>query len=111
MKEFAIGIDFGTTKTLVSWFNEETGRPETIRLGRGTDSLPTSIYIPESGEMVFGADADDMVEWGIERYSRRFKMKLGLSQPVLVFKNGNGWTKYTAQELTSFFLKYVRQTG
>ena len=36
-------------------------------------------------------------------------MKLGLSQPVLVFKNGNGWTKYTAQELTSFFLEYVRK--
>ncbi len=109
MKEFAIGIDFGTTKTLVSWFNEETGRPETIRLGRGTDSLPTSIYISENGEMFFGADADDMIEWGIERYSRGLKMKLGVSQPVLVFKNGNGWTKYTALELTSFFLEYVRK--
>ena len=38
-----IGIDFGTSKTLVSRIDAETGKPVTIRLGQGTDYLPTSV--------------------------------------------------------------------
>lgn len=49
MSELSIGIDFGTTKTLVSFYNETTGKPETIRLGRGRDYMPTSVYASEEG--------------------------------------------------------------
>ena len=107
MKEFAIGIDFGTTKTLVSRFNEETGRPQTIKLGKGKDSIPTAVYVAENGEMLFGEEADDNIEFGPERYCRGFKMKLGRSQPVLVFRKGDRSVKYTAKDLTRVFLGYV----
>ena len=60
MKEFAIGIDSGTTKTLVSYFNEETGKPKTVRLERETDSLPTPVYISKDKHQFFGED--DMPE-------------------------------------------------
>ena len=109
MKEFAIGIDFGTTKTLVSYFNEETGKPETVRLGRGTDSLPTSIYISKDDHQFFGEDADDMIEEDILHYCRGFKMKLGSSQAALVVSNGNKRVKYTARDLTRLFLKHVKE--
>ncbi len=72
-----LGIDFGTTKTLVSWLNPQTGKPELIRLGRGSDYLPTSVFVEEDGSMVFGNDADDELARDAIRYSRGFKMKLG----------------------------------
>lgn len=45
MKTYTIGIDFGTTKTLVAWSNPNTGRPECLRLGRERDYMPTTIAI------------------------------------------------------------------
>ena len=62
MKKFAIGIDFGTTKTLVSYFNEETGKPGTVLLERETDSLPTSIDISKDKHQFFGKNADEVPE-------------------------------------------------
>ncbi len=107
MKKFTLGIDFGTTKTLVSWFNEETGRPQTVHLGDGKDSVPTAVYVDENGDMLFGEEADDNIEFGPERYRRGFKMKLGRSQPVLSVRQGDRYVKYTAKDLTRAFLEYV----
>lgn len=106
MNELSIGIDFGTTKTLVSFYNETSGKPELIRLGRGRDYIPTSVYIPEEGGFLFGEDADDEMKSGAYRHCRAFKMKLGSSVPVLAFLNGD---YYSAKELTRHFLQHIRQ--
>ncbi len=38
-----IGIDFGTTKTLVTRIYSQYGLPVPIRLGMGTDYIPTTV--------------------------------------------------------------------
>ena len=54
-----IGIDFGTTKTLVCRWDSRGQRPVPIRLGRSKDLIPTSIHIDKNGSFLFGDDADD----------------------------------------------------
>ena len=107
MKTYAIGIDFGTTKTLVSYYDDKSGRTELVRLGRGHDDMPTTVYVSPNGDMQFGEDADDMSEINPEGYCRGFKMKLGRSVPVLVC--GQSRKKYTAYDLTRYFLEYIRK--
>lgn len=82
-----IGIDFGTTKTLVSRIVAETGRPETVRLGQGKDHITTSVFIMDTGEMVFGDEADDRMADPDGVYLRGFKMSLGSNTPLHVQMN------------------------
>ncbi len=105
-----LGIDFGTTKTLVSYCDPATGRPRPILLGRGAYYLPTTVYAAEGGEFLFGDAADDEMELDASRYCRGFKMELGSDFPVLGFDEGNEFREFTARELTCKFLRYVRQT-
>ncbi|WP_455564398.1 Hsp70 family protein [Akkermansia massiliensis] len=109
MNELSIGIDFGTTKTLVSFYNETSGKPELIRLGRGRDYLPTSVYVPEEGGFLFGEDADDQIEFGVDRYCRAFKMKLGSNVPALAFLDGDRFIQHSAKELTRRFLQHIKE--
>ncbi len=99
----SIGIDFGTTKTMVSYFNPATERVELIRLGRDRDSIPTTVHADESGEYLFGEDADDMIKTDPEGYCRAFKLHLGEAEPVLP-RSGE-----TAENLTARFLRHVKE--
>lgn len=98
-----IGIDFGTTKTMVSFFNPATGRAELVRLGRDRDSIPTTIHQDESGEIVFGEDADDQMVEDPEGYCRAFKLHLGENDPVLPRMGA------TAEALTKGFLLHIKE--
>ncbi len=97
-----IGIDFGTTKTMVSYFNPATGRAELVRLGRDRDSIPTTVHEDESGAILFGEDADDQIETDPEGYCRAFKLHLGEKEPVL------SRSDETAESLTARFLRHVK---
>ena len=104
-----IGIDFGTTKTLVSRIVEETSRPETVRLGQGTDHIPTSVFIKDNGDMLFGDEADDRLQESDGVYLRGFKMSLGNSTPVYAQMNEEGeLIQYMAAELVTRYLAYIR---
>ena len=105
-----IGIDFGTSKTLVSHINPQTGHPETIRLGRGGDLIPTTIFIDSAGRFSFGDDADDMIEDISGTYLRGFKMQLGSDTPVHMYLARNGdFRQLTAKDLVREYLLYIRQ--
>lgn len=99
----AIGIDFGTTKTMVSYFNPATGRVELVRLGRDRDSMPTTVHVDEAGAWTFGEDADDQIELDLEGYCRAFKLHLGERDPILP-RAGE-----TAEALAARFLRHIRE--
>ena len=110
MNTHSIGIDFGTSKTLVSHINPQTGHPETIRLGRGGDLIPTTIFIDSAGRFSFGDDADDMIEDISGTYLRGFKMQLGSDTPVHMYLAPNGdFRQLTAKDLVREYLLYIRQ--
>lgn len=105
-----IGIDFGTSKTLVSRLVQDTGQADTVRLGHEKDHIPTAIYIEENGTIYFGDEADDRIADATGVYLRGFKMLLGTSTPVHMQILPDGSTKlYSAQELVTLFLRYVRE--
>lgn len=99
----AIGIDFGTTKTMVSYLNPATGKAELVRLGRDRDSIPTTVHVDEAGAFLFGEDADDQIEADPEGYCRAFKLHLGESDSIIPR------VEATAEELTRRFLRHVKE--
>ncbi len=104
-----LGIDFGTTKTLVSYIHPETGRPELVNLGRGTNYTPTTVFAEAGGGFLFGDDADDEMMSNATRYCRGFKMKLGSSMPAMAFHDGSRLIRYSAKQLTATFLGHIKK--
>lgn len=105
MKDICVGIDFGTTKTLVSFYDETDKRPQTMRLGDGRDYVPTSVYIDQYGEFRFGDYADQLEFDPRGRYSREIKMRLGSEDVVLYTRK----KRYSARELATRYLRYIRE--
>ncbi|MDO5470229.1 MAG: Hsp70 family protein [Akkermansia sp.] len=104
-----IGIDFGTTKTLVSHIHPQTGHPAPLRLGRGSDYLPTSIYVDTAGRLFFGDDAEDMIEEPSGCYLRGFKMQLGSATPLHIYLDAGKPSILTAKEMVKEYLQYIRE--
>lgn len=104
MKEYnnKIGIDFGTTKTLVSYFDTKRNIPQLIRLGNGRDEIPTAIYI-DGENVLIGEDAESYVNEAPKNFrsGRSFKLKLGSIDSIL---NGK-----TARDLTSLYLAQIKK--
>ena len=98
-----IGIDFGTTKTMVAEYDSERKMAKVQRLGRGGFEMPTSIYVTEHEEVLFGDDADDEGLLDSSNHIRRFKMLLGKST-----RTQFGTKTATPIDLTSEFLTHVR---
>lgn len=98
-----LGIDFGTTKTMVAEHDPVKGYPRVHKLGRGSLEMPTSIYISEKGQRLFGDDADDEGLTDREGYKEGFKMDLGKSG---MSHHGRG--AGTAVDLTGQFLTHIR---
>ncbi|MBQ6340292.1 MAG: Hsp70 family protein [Kiritimatiellae bacterium] len=106
-----IGIDFGTTKTIISWMNPRNGHVETIKCFNHKDQIPTHVFVNEDGECVFGERAklegtiDPLGSW------EKFKLELG-SKELLVDrgKGRNGKRGMDAVDLTARFLKFIKKT-
>ena len=103
-----IGIDFGTTKTLVSWFDPAKKEPRLVRLGREKDAIPSTVFVAEHGSCLFGDEADDMAEHEASRYCRGFKLGLGEDIPFMMAMVDGVPVAKTALELTAAFLEHVR---
>ena len=108
MKPHTIGIDFGTSKTLVSHINPQTHVPEPIKLGRDAAYLPTSAYVDAAGHLSFGDEADDMLEDYTGRYLRGFKMQLGSPAPLHVYLDNGRPRMLTAKDLVQKYLQFIR---
>jgi actin-like ATPase involved in cell morphogenesis len=98
-----VGIDFGTTKTMVACYDASKKSAKPLTFGRGKFEKPTSMYATENGELLFGDDADDEGITDLPNHIRRFKMKLG--KPGLAHM---GRKSATAQQLTTEFLANLR---
>ena len=101
-----IGIDFGTTKTLVATWDPTRGSPLTFRLGRGKDELPTTIHVDAQGQMVFGDDADLLADHDPAGYVRCIKRKLGRKDAATEVVHGR---TFPVQDLVTAYLSDTLQ--
>jgi molecular chaperone DnaK len=97
-----IGIDFGTTKTMVAEYQQQKKSAKVHKLGRELE-MPTLIHDSETGERVFGDMADD--EGDHDPIGRIHRFKLDLGKPCKQF----GRKTCTAMDLTADFLAHLRE--
>ncbi len=88
MSRTSIGIDFGTTKTLISLFRENQERPELLKLGREGAEQPSVISVAER-ELYFGDNAEDRRTLHPSGYLRELKRLLGAEEKIRL--NGEDW--------------------
>ncbi len=98
-----VGIDFGTTKTLVAYLDESSGRTELVHLGRSGPELPTTVHVDKERQLLFGDDADDQLAIDPGGYLRRIKLGIGTSRKFLL--NGH---EFSAIDLCAKFLEHIR---
>jgi molecular chaperone DnaK (HSP70) len=44
MAEAILGIDFGTTNSVMAWYDEKAGRPQVISNAEGEEKTPSVVY-------------------------------------------------------------------
>jgi len=109
----SIAIDFGTSKTLVSYWDIGNRSPRLVQLGQLVTQIPSSIFVCNDGSVKIGETADTLLTQDISRYCRGFKMNLGMEGEdalclwdveVLGVKRD-----FTAKDLTAMYLKEIKR--
>jgi ABC-type phosphate transport system substrate-binding protein len=96
---YQLGIDIGTANTIVA---VAAGDWPQILSVAGGPSVPTVLYVPPGGQVVFGRAAARRALADPTRAAHGFLHKIGDATPVLV-----GGSAYTAEGLLSRFLERV----
>jgi molecular chaperone DnaK len=98
----AVGIDLGTTNSLVAYLRE--GRPEIIANRRGDRGTPSVVSIDRHGRTLVGKPArEDLIlrpEWSIAEVKR----KMGSTEKIVL-----GDRTYSPQELSALILRSLRE--
>ena len=79
MQEIVVGIDLGTTYSVIAWTDPNTNRPEVISNSEGELSTPSVVLVETDGNMVVGDDAVRMQSVGDNdaRTVRMIKRNMG----------------------------------
>ena len=96
-----IGIDLGTTTTLVARFNE-AGKPEMTNNSEGADITPSVIQIDDSGNVIVGTEAKKFLGTGAANVFAEFKREMGTDKSWPI-----GGKTVTPVELSALLLKKV----
>src|SRR5216684_3744913 len=97
----AVGIDLGTTNSLVAVV--EAGRPRV--LARGEERLvPSVVGLSEDGQIIVGQAALNQYILAPERTVRSIKRKMGTTDRVPL-----GDRAYLPEEISAFILRYLKQ--
>ena len=96
-----IGIDLGTTTTLVARFNE-SGKPEITNNDQGSPITPSVIQIEDSGAVIVGAEAKKFLGAGASNVIAEFKRDMGTDKSWPI-----GNKTVTPVELSALLLKKV----
>lgn len=103
-----IGVDFGSTYSAVSKFDESSNDVAAIALAQGTPpSIPSVVSIKKSnGKSSIGANAKIKIGTADERIFEAFKMLLTKTDKDLLRRCGYD-DEHTPREITRIFLKSV----
>ena len=96
-----IGIDLGTTTTLVARFNE-AGKAEITNNNEGNPITPSVIQIEESGAVIVGTEAKKFLGTGTPNIFAEFKREMGTEKSWPV-----GGKSVTPIDLSALLLKKV----
>jgi molecular chaperone DnaK len=101
-----IGIDLGTTFSVVAEFNRNTGQVMVIPDESGGYTVPSAVYYPEGGDPVVGVEAINAGDYAGERLVRFMKMNMGTD-----FRKKIGNREYTPKEVSAEILKKLKKNA
>ncbi|MBC8045281.1 MAG: Fe-S protein assembly chaperone HscA [Fimbriimonadaceae bacterium] len=125
-EDIIVGIDLGTTNSLVAIINKETGNPIALRDAEKTSIVPSIIHFTSTGEIIVGNAAKKYLIEDAENTIYSVKRLMGKSyKDIAEFQNNFGYKIiddnteslvkikvgnkfYTPIELSSFILKELK---
>ena len=99
-----IGIDLGTTNSLVSYWDETEGKVKLIPNEFGDTLTPSVVGFPKGAEVLVGKAAKEMLINEPDRAFREFKRDMGTKTKYRVDRKS-----YLPEELSSFVLRQLKQ--
>ncbi|MGL5436477.1 MAG: Hsp70 family protein [Lachnospiraceae bacterium] len=96
-----IGIDLGTTNSLVTIYRD--GKTELIPNALGSYLTPSVVSIDEAGDICVGAAAKERLVSHPDRTAASFKRLMGTGQKITLANQ-----EFTPQELSSFVLRQLK---
>jgi len=99
-----IGLDFGTTNSILSFYDRNRDYVDTYKLdgNAGANYIPSIVAIDE-GEVSIGEAAKNSIDDEYVRVYSRFKILLNLEDKKSLLSNGYG--DKTPEEITTLYLK------
>lgn len=97
-----VGIDLGTTNSLIGYFTEEGPRLIPNRLGKNL--TPSIVSVDEEGNVYVGETARERMSLYPDTVASTFKRSMGSDRDYVL-----SGKKYKAEELSSFVLKALKE--
>lgn len=97
-----VGIDLGTTNSLVAYINRE-GRPEIIINERGSRLTPSVVYFKNDQEVLVGEMARSQALLQADRTVAHIKRQMGTNYQVSINQRG-----YSPVEISALILRKLR---
>ncbi len=98
----AVGIDLGTTNSVVSIL--EGGAPTVIANAQGSRTTPSVVAFAKNGEVLVGEVAKRQAVTNVDRTIRSVKRHMGTNWSIEI--DGK---KFTAQQISAFVLQKLKQ--
>ncbi|MGM9968967.1 MAG: Hsp70 family protein [Anaeroplasma sp.] len=104
MKEITVGIDLGTTYSVVATYDSKTGKVIILKNGIGEDTTPSVVCI-EDGVETIGQPAKDMQGSGNINCAAFYKSMMA-DENYSAYLDGNS---YSAEDLSEIFLRNLKK--
>ncbi|MCS6936536.1 MAG: molecular chaperone DnaK [Candidatus Bipolaricaulota bacterium] len=105
-KERIVGIDLGTTKSVIALM--EGGKPEVITNAEGERITPSVVAFTEQGERLVGTLAKRQAIVNPERTILEIKRKMGTDERVRI-PLASGVKEYTPEEISAMILQKLKR--
>jgi molecular chaperone DnaK len=102
-KEFVVGIDLGTTNSVIAWMKPD-GTVEVIPNAEGSRTTPSIVSFTKTGEIIVGEPAKRQLILNSERTIKSIKRKMGTDYKVRIDDK-----EYTPQEISALILKKLKK--
>lgn len=97
-----VGIDLGTTNSLVAYYTDEGAKIIPNRLGK--HMTPSIVSLGEDGQVYVGESAAEYMLLHPDRGASMFKRSMGSTKKFQL-----GEKSFTAEELSSFVLRFLKE--
>lgn len=102
-REFVVGIDLGTTNSVIAWMKPD-GSIEVIPNAEGSRLTPSIVAFTKTGEILVGEPAKRQMILNSERTIKSIKRKMGSDYKVRIDDK-----EYTPQQISAYILMKMKK--